>query len=183
MAQYCPLPSSAPLRNQGATLMERYPIFYDTLACLLAWPTPTCHCCIGTPQKMSIQGTWGNAAWLQGMQWLGNLQPEKSPLGCAYLTFGHVMQLREGVRTEAQALALGRQVVACRALHLRGLMTHHGNLTAFRPMIQAFKDNFGQVGAISSVPQTCHQAFCSQTKLLQKLASLAAETVTATAMT
>ncbi len=64
-----------------------------------------------------------------------------------HLTIGRAMQVREGVRTEAEALALGRQVVACRALHLRGLMTHHGNLTAFQPIIQAFKDNFGQVGA------------------------------------
>lgn len=63
-------------------------------------------------------------------------------------TLGGAMQLREGVRTEAEALALGRQVVACPALHLRGLMTHHGNLTAFQPIIQAFRDAFGQVAAL-----------------------------------
>ena len=54
------------------------------------------------------------------------------------------------MRTAAEALALGRQVVACPALHLRGLMTHHGNLTAFQPIIQAFKADFGQV---KPVPQ------------------------------
>lgn len=57
----------------------------------------------------------------------------------------HVMQLREGVRTKEEALALGRQVVDCPALHLRGLMTHHGNLEVFQPIIDAFKDTFGQV--------------------------------------
>ena len=55
------------------------------------------------------------------------------------------MQLREGVRTEAEALALGQQIVACPGLFLRGLMTHHGNLDKFLPIISAFKETFGQV--------------------------------------
>ena len=55
------------------------------------------------------------------------------------------MQLREGVRTEAEAMALGQQIVACPGLFLRGLMTHHGDLDKFLPIISAFKETFGQV--------------------------------------
>ena len=55
------------------------------------------------------------------------------------------VQLREGVRTEAEALALGQQIVACPGLFLRGLMTHHGDLDKFLPIISAFKETFGQV--------------------------------------
>ncbi|CAK0783713.1 hypothetical protein CVIRNUC_006912 [Coccomyxa viridis] len=52
--------------------------------------------------------------------------------------------VREGVRTEAEALALGHQVAACPGLHLRGVMTHHGRLDVFQPIVKAFKDTFGQ---------------------------------------
>ena len=55
------------------------------------------------------------------------------------------LQVREGVRTEAEALALGHQVAACPGLHLRGVMTHHGRLDVFQPIVKAFKDTFGQV--------------------------------------
>ena len=54
------------------------------------------------------------------------------------------LQVREGVRTEAEALALGHQVAACPGLHLRGVMTHHGRLDVFQPIVKAFKDTFGQ---------------------------------------
>ena len=62
------------------------------------------------------------------------------------------LQVREGVRTEAEALALGHQVAACPALHLRGVMTHHGRLDVFQPIVKAFKDTFGQVIRLGSQP-------------------------------
>ena len=58
------------------------------------------------------------------------------------------LQVREGVRTEAEALALGRQVAACPGLHLRGVMTHHGRLDVFQPIVKAFKDTFGQASGL-----------------------------------
>ena len=86
------------------------------------------------------------------------------------------------MRTEAQALSLGRQVVACPALHLRGLMTHHGNLTAFQPIIQAFRNAFGQVQALSRVQHGCPSAPLQQVEtLLQRRPCLTAEPLSAPA--
>ena len=66
------------------------------------------------------------------------------------------LQVREGVRTEAEALALGRQVAACPGLHLRGVMTHHGRLDVFQPIVKAFKDTFGQVSGLGILnPDAC----------------------------
>ena len=73
------------------------------------------------------------------------------------------LQVREGVRTEAEALALGRQVAACPGLHLRGVMTHHGRLDVFQPIVKAFKDTFGQVSGLGSrnfAACSC-KAFCA----------------------
>ena len=79
------------------------------------------------------------------------------------------MQLREGVRTEAEALALGHEVQACPALHLRGLMTHHGNLNTFQPIIKAFKAAFGQVRVFYGSGLTAGGCYCSCTALFHSL--------------
>lgn len=55
------------------------------------------------------------------------------------------MQVREGVRSRSEALELARAVKNCSALQLRGIMTHHGRLEAFLPIVNAVRSNVSQV--------------------------------------
>ncbi len=56
-----------------------------------------------------------------------------------------MLQVREGVRTLPEALELARAVKQCPALQLRGIMTHHGRLEVFQPIVDAVRKNVSQV--------------------------------------
>ena len=58
------------------------------------------------------------------------------------------LQVREGVRSLAEVLALAREIEACPALHLRGLATHHGRLEVFAPIVAALRSNVSQARAL-----------------------------------
>ena len=49
-------------------------------------------------------------------------------------------QVREGVRSLAEALALAQAVKECQSLKLRGIMTHHGRLEVFLPIVEAVRN-------------------------------------------
>ncbi|BDA41304.1 Alanine racemase [Coccomyxa sp. Obi] len=52
--------------------------------------------------------------------------------------------VREGVRSLAEALELARAVKNCQSLKLRGIMTHHGRLEVFLPIVEAVRSNISQ---------------------------------------
>ena len=63
------------------------------------------------------------------------------------------LQVREGVRTLPEVLALARAVEACPALRLRGVMTHHGKLEVFAPIVAALRANVSQA-RLPQVPRS-----------------------------
>ncbi|CAL8461973.1 g1504 [Coccomyxa elongata] len=52
--------------------------------------------------------------------------------------------VREGVRSLAEALNLAQAVKECQSLKLRGIMTHHGRLEVFLPIVEAVRSNVSQ---------------------------------------
>lgn len=57
------------------------------------------------------------------------------------------------MRTLQEALELARAVKHCPALQLRGIMTHHGRLEVFQPIVDAVRKNVSQV--LSSSTKQC----------------------------
>jgi D-serine deaminase-like pyridoxal phosphate-dependent protein len=55
------------------------------------------------------------------------------------------LQVREGVRSLAEVLALAREIEACPGLRLRGIATHHGRLEVFAPIVAALRSNVSEV--------------------------------------
>ncbi|EIE25075.1 hypothetical protein COCSUDRAFT_61318 [Coccomyxa subellipsoidea C-169] len=52
--------------------------------------------------------------------------------------------VREGVRTMEEAIRLAQSVKDCSVLQLRGIMTHHGRLEKFLPIVEAVRSNVSQ---------------------------------------
>lgn len=66
----------------------------------------------------------------------------------------YILQVREGVRSLAEALNLAQAVKECQSLKLRGIMTHHGRLEVFLPIVEAVRSNVSQVSALSRCVST-----------------------------
>ena len=66
-------------------------------------------------------------------------------------------QVREGVRTMEEAIRLAQSVKDCSVLQLRGIMTHHGRLEKFLPIVEAVRSNVSQVRGC-----VVHMNFCAE---------------------
>lgn len=71
-----------------------------------------------------------------------------------------ILQVREGVRSLAEALTLAQAVKDCQSLKLRGIMTHHGRLEVFLPIVEAVRGNVSQVSLSPYVYTTLTQSYC-----------------------
>lgn len=71
-----------------------------------------------------------------------------------------IPQVREGVRTLPEVLALAQAIEACPALSLRGIATHHGKLVVFAPIVAALRANVSQAWP-PSIPVHASMCMCA----------------------